>query len=267
MTFSIAGKTAIVTGAANGVGLAIGRHFVDEGANVVFADMDEERLQDELGSSDVEEERYRTFACDLRQKLSINNLMSMTIDNFERVDILVNASRQMIPSDPLNPKEDQVETLLNQNLMTSLRLTQAIAKRMIKQAEGQDEGPVGSIINLSSIAARRANADLLGYSISTAALDQMTRSMAVALAPERIRVNAVAFGSVMSSSLKHQLKEHEGYRSDIIDHTPLGRIAGPGEVSDAVQYLASDASSFVTGQIITVDGGRTLIDPATSPAH
>ncbi|AKS47344.1 7-alpha-hydroxysteroid dehydrogenase [Octadecabacter temperatus] len=267
MSFSIAGKTAIVTGAANGVGLAIGRHFVSQGANVVFADMDEERLEEELGSSEVEPERYRTFACDLRQKLSINNLLSMTIDSFERVDILVNASRQMVGSDPLNPKEDQVETLLNQNLMTSLRLTQAISKRMIKQAEDQEEGTVGSIINLSSIAARRANPDLLGYSISTAALDQMTRSMAVALAPSRIRVNAVAFGSVMSSSLQQQLKEHDEYRSDIIEHTPLGRIAGPGEVSDAVQYLASDASSFVTGQVITVDGGRTLIDPATSPAH
>ncbi|WP_296416907.1 SDR family NAD(P)-dependent oxidoreductase [Pseudooctadecabacter sp.] len=267
MTFSISGKTAIVTGAANGVGLAIGRHFVSEGANVVFADMDESRLEEELGSAEVEPERYRTFACDLRQKLSINNLLSMTVDSFERVDILVNASRQMMHSDPLDPKEDQVEALLNQNLMTALRLTQATSKRMIKQAEDQEEGPVGSIINLSSIAARRANADLLGYSISTAALDQMTRSMAVALAPHRIRVNAVAFGSVMSSSLKYQLKEHDEYRSDIIDHTPLGRIAGPGEVSDAVQYLASDASNFVTGQIITVDGGRTLIDPASAPAH
>jgi 7-alpha-hydroxysteroid dehydrogenase len=267
MSFSITGKTAIVTGAANGVGLAIGRHFVAEGANVVFADMDEDRLVEELGSSKVEPERYRTFACDLRQKLSINNLLSMTIDSFERVDILVNASRQLITSDPLNPKEDQVENLLQQNLMTSLRLTQAISKRMIKQAEGQEDGSVGSIINLSSIAARRANPDLLGYSISTAALDQMTRSMAVALAPHRIRVNAVAFGSVMSASLMRELREHDEYRSDIIDHTPLGRIAGPGEVSDAVQYLASDASGFVTGQIITVDGGRTLIDPASAPAH
>jgi 7-alpha-hydroxysteroid dehydrogenase len=267
MSFSIAGKTAIVTGAANGVGLAIGRHFVAEGANVVFADMDEERLVEELGSSKVEPERYRTFACDLRQKLSINNLLSMTIDSFERVDILVNASRQLITSDPLNPKEDQVENLLQQNLMTSLRLTQAISKRMIKQAEGQEDGSVGSIINLSSIAARRANPDLLGYSIATAALDQMTRSMAVALAPHRIRVNAVAFGSVMSASLQRELREHDEYRSDIIDHTPLGRIAGPGEVSDAVQYLASDASGFVTGQILTVDGGRTLIDPASAPAH
>lgn len=267
MSFSIAGKTAIVTGSANGVGLAIGRHFVSEGANVVFADMDEGRLEAELGSADLEPERYRKFACDLRKKLSINNLLSMTIDSFERVDILVNASRQIVASDPLDPKADQVEDLLNQNLMTSLRLTQAISKRMIKQADGDEDGPVGSIINLSSIAARRANPDLLGYSISTAALDQMTRSMAVALAPHRIRVNAVAFGSVMSSSLQHQLKENEEYRSDIIDHTPLGRIAGPGEVSDAVQYLASDASSFVTGQIMTVDGGRTLIDPVVAPAH
>lgn len=267
MTFSIDGKTAIVTGAANGVGLAIGRHFLAEGANVVFADMDEASLEAELGDGKAETESYRTFACDLRQKLSINNLISMAIDNFERVDILVNASRQIEVSDPLDPKEDNVEAMLKQNLLTSLRLTQATARRMIKQAEDDDEGPAGSIINLSSIAARRANPDLLGYSIATAALDQMTRSMAVALAPHRIRVNAVAFGSVMSSSLKHQLKEHEDYRSDIIDHTPLGRIAGPGEVSDAVQYLASDASNFVTGQIVTVDGGRTLIDPASSPAH
>jgi 7-alpha-hydroxysteroid dehydrogenase len=191
----------------------------------------------------------------------------MTIDAFERVDILVNASRQIMLSDPLDPAKDNVETLLNQNLMTSLRLTQQISKRMIKQGENQEEGQVGSIINLSSISARRANADLLAYSISTAALDQMTRSMAVALAPHRIRVNAVAFGSVMSASLKHQLKEHGEYRSDIVENTPLGRIAGPGEVSDAVQYLASEASGFVTGQIITVDGGRTLIDPASSPAH
>lgn len=267
MTFSIAGKTAIVTGAANGVGLAVARHFVAEGANVVFADIDEEHLAKELGPDEAEPDRYRTFACDLRKKLSINNLLSTTIDSFERVDILVNAARQIMPSDPLDPAKDNVQALLDQNLLAALRLTQATAKRMIKQAEGQEEGPVGSIINLSSIASRRANPDLLGYSISNAALDQMTRSMAVALAPERIRVNSVSFGSVMSASLQDSLREHEDYRTCIIDGTPMGRIAGPGEVSDAVQYLASDASAFVTGQIITVDGGRTLVDPARVPAH
>lgn len=268
MSFSIAGKTAIVTGSANGVGLAIGRHFLAEGANVVFADMDEARLEKELGKAE-DDDQFRVYACDLRKKLSIANLLSMTIDAFERVDILVNASRQMIASDPLDPKEDGVAEAIEQNLMTALRLTQAISKRMIKQAEEStdEEAPAGSIINLSSVAAVRTMPELLGFSVASAALDQMTRSMAVALAPHRIRVNAVAFGSVMSASLKAALKEHEDYRSDIIDHTPLGRIASPGEVSDAVQYLASDASSFVTGQVLTVDGGRTLLDPVAAPAH
>lgn len=267
MTFSIQGKTAIVTGAAHGVGLAIGRHFLDQGARVVFADMDEEALERELGQIAGEDGPARIFAGDLRQKLTITNLLSLTVGAFDRIDILVNASRQVITTDPLNPDDNSVEELLEQNLMTALRMSQATAKRMIRQAEGAEEGPVGSIINISSIAARRTRPDLLAYSVSAAALDQMTRSLAVALAPKRIRVNAVAYGSVMSGHLRGVLRQDEGMRDEIVTHTPLGRIASPAEVSDAVQYLASDASGFVTGQIITVDGGRTLIDPAAVSVH
>jgi 7-alpha-hydroxysteroid dehydrogenase len=139
---------------------------------------------------------------------------------------------------------------------------------MVKQAaDDEGEGPIGSIVNLSSIAARRTRPDLMAYSVSNAALDQMTRSFAVAMAEKRIRVNAVAFGSVMSASLKGELKAHEEMRETILDSTPLNRIANPSEVSDAVQYLASDAAAFVTGQILTVDGGRTLVDAASSSAH
>ncbi|WP_380054516.1 SDR family NAD(P)-dependent oxidoreductase [Falsihalocynthiibacter sp. SS001] len=268
MSFSISGKTAIVTGAANGVGLAVGRHFAQAGANVMFADMDEKKLMEELdGPLDSGPIRY--FAGDLRKRLTIANLLSATIDAFDRVDILVNGSRQVITSEPLNPSADGMISLIDQNLMTPLRVSQAVAKRMIKQAEaeGNQEGCIGSIVNLSSIAAQRANPNLMALSVSTAALDQMTRSFAIAVAPSRIRVNSVAFGSVMSASLKTALKEDMDLRDQITAHTPLGRIASASEVVEAVQFLASDSGSFMTGQVVTLDGGRTLLDPVAALAH
>jgi len=277
MSFSISGKTAIVTGAANGVGLAIARQFLDAGARVVFADMDEARLAKEVADAaeaagapqEGEDARVLAFGGDLRERLAQANLLSAALDAFERVDILVNASRQMVASDPLDPDGDAVEMLWEQNVVTSLRLSQLIARRMIRQAEeeGSEAQSVGSIINLSSIAARRTHPDLLGYSVSSAALDQLTRSLAVALAPHRIRVNAVAFGSVLSASLQDTLKENQEFRADIREHTPMNRIAKPGELAEAVQFLASGAAAFMTGQILTVDGGRTLLDPVTAPAH
>ncbi len=269
MSLSIAGKTAIVSGAANGIGLAIARHFQDKGANVMFADMDEARLEAEVGAEARGEGPVRMFAGDLRQKLTIANLLSATVDAFDRVDILVNASRQIRLSDSMCAEEDAVEELLQQNLMTGLRLSQMTAKRMVQWAERTDNAAstIGSIINLSSIAAHRTQPGLLGYSISCAAVDQMTRSLAVELAPKGIRVNAVAFGSLMSASLQGMLQENPAYQPVIEAGTPLRRIASASELVETVQFLASDAAGFITGQILTVDGGRSLLDAVAAPAH
>ncbi|NNK15782.1 MAG: SDR family oxidoreductase [Sulfitobacter sp.] len=266
MSFSVQGKTAIVTGAANGIGLSIARHLADKGANVMCADAHEKKLIEELGD-DQEDGNIRTFAGDLRQRLTIANLVSATIDAFDQVDILVNASRQVLPTDALDVEDTSVQTLLDQNLMTALQLTQYVAKRMIKQAEDQEEGQVGSIINLSSIAANHIQPELMGYSIAAAAVQQMTRAMALVLAPQRIRVNAIAFGSVMSESLRASVADNREWRDDIRDHTPLGRIAAPTELCETVQYLAADSSAFMTGEVIVMDGGRTLVDAVRSPAH
>jgi 7-alpha-hydroxysteroid dehydrogenase len=270
MTFSVSGKTAIVTGAAAGLGLAIARHLVDKGANVMFADIDEDRLAAEVGEEARAEGPIRMFAGDLCEKLSIANLLSATIDAFDRVDILVNANRRMALSNALHPEEDAVEDLMRQNVLAALRMSQMTAKRMIQhgqRTEAEAGTPLGAIVNISSIAARLTRPELLAYSMAAAAMDQMTRSLALALAPKGIRVNAVAFGSVMSASLQAATREHPGFRDQIADGTPLGRIAAASEVAEAVQFLASDAAGFITGQVLAVDGGRSLVDAVPAPAH
>lgn len=268
MSFSIQGKTAIVTGAANGIGLAIARHFVLMGANVMLADMDEDKLEAEC--KNINSDSAQFFGGDLRQKLTIANLQSATIDAFDRIDILVNASRQVLPSNPLDAKEDSFEALFNQNVLANLRLTQSVAKVMIKQAKADADitsNNIGSVVNLSSIASDRTHPDLLAYSVSCAALNQMTRSLAVSLAKDRIRVNAIAIGSVMSANLQSVLRQDDDLRERMTNITPMGRIAEAQEVAEVAQFLATDSASFVTGQILTVDGGRTLIDPLDTAVH
>ena len=267
MSFSVAGKTAIVTGAANGVGLAIARHLADAGANVMFADKDETRLRAELGDIGDGKNNIRYFAGDLRENLAVANLLSATLDAFDQVDILVNGARQVVRTSPLDPNDESMSVMLNQNLLSSLKLSQLVARRMIKQGKDSDKPCIGTIVNLSSIAAQRTQSELMAFSVSCAALDQMTRSLAVSLAPERVRVNAVAFGSVMSASLQDYLRENPDHRDAILSATPQGRIAGPKEVAEAVQFLASDSSAFVTGEILTVDGGRSLIDAVSTSLH
>ena len=268
MSLSISGKTAIVTGAAHGIGLAVARHFLDRGAQVMFADIDEEKLASELGDSAKSEGPARYFAGDLCQKLTVKNLLSATVDAFDRIDILVNTARGFAPCDPLDPSTVVLDDMLSKNMKSSLRISQMTAKRMIKQAEdeGREEGEIGAIVNVSSLASNITQPGLMAYSIACAAQDQSIRSLAVALAPHRIRVNGVSFGSVMSRSLQDALKENEDWREAICVGTPLGRIAPPSELAETVQYLASSGASFVTGQIIKIDGGRSLLDRVQVPA-
>jgi len=264
MTISIRGKTAIVTGAAHGIGLAIARHFLEAGANVMFADVDEEGLARELGTDgDGEGSAARYFAGDIRERLTMANLLSATIDAFDRVDILVNASRLVRELAPDEIADAAVEEMLDVNTLAPMRLSELVARRMIRQAEEEESEAetIGTIINVTAGADARLRRGQLGFSVSCAANRQMTRALAMAMAPRRIRVNGIAFGSVMSSRLQALLADDPDLRDRMIRSTPLGRIGRPEEVAEAAQFLASEASSFMVGEIVTIDGGRSLVDP------
>ncbi len=255
-----------MTGAATGVGLAISSHFAEQGANVMFADSDVKSLKSEM---DPSKENTASFAGDFSEKLSRINLLNETVSRFDRVDILVNAARQVTLSNAGSENSEALEEMFKQNFRQHYNLSWLAARKFMEQAKNRPEGhdSIGAIVNISSIAAQRMVPELVEYSVSCAAQDQLTRSMAVALAPSGIRVNAVSFGSVMSKSLAAKLNSCPGHRDLIANATPLGRIADAKDVASAVQFLASDSSRFVTGQILTVDGGRSLLDRSTSPYH
>ena len=264
MAFSVEGKSVIVTGAGKGVGQAIARRFTELGASVMLAGNDEEGLAAEAAAMQKQDLNAAHFAGDLREKLTIANLISATIDAFDRIDILINASRDVQTSEPCNPDDRSLDHLLAQNLLPTLRLSQMAARKMVKAHPDRDpDETIGAIVNVTSIAARRTLPELMAYSVTSAAVDQLTRSMAVALAPDGIRVNGIALGSVMSASLKTALKDSDSLQKDVTAVTPLGRIGEAEEAAEAAVFLASDSASF----ILAVDGGRTMLDPINKPAH
>jgi len=267
MASGLAGKSVIVTGAARGVGRAIARGFVKAGAAVIMADVDEARLATEVETLTEAgfDGRATAFVCDLRDRLDMANLMAATLDANEGIDVLVNAGRMLVASDPLDPEGDRLEETLAQNVTANLRLSQIVARRMIEMAAAAEGRPEDrAILNLTSVFAQRARPELLAYSVASAALDQLTRALALALAPSRIRVNGLAVGGLPGRSLTEALPDIEDLPEVIGTSVPLGRAGDPRDYAEAALFLASPAARFVTGQVLAVDGGRLLVDPLDS---
>lgn len=246
-------KTAIVTGAARGIGLACARRLAEDGASVVVADVEED-----IGTAAVKDlvdqgHDVRFMACDVTERLDVRNLVAGTIEAYGGIDILVNNAAIVAGGEFLELTEEDFDRVIAVNLKGSFVVGQAVARQMVEQIEAG--GAPGSIINMSSVNAVFVIPSQLPYSVSKGGVNQLTKAMALSLAPHGIRVNAIGPGSIMTDMLSAVVTDEE-MRRRILSRTPLGRIGEPEEIASVAAFLASDDASYISGQTIYADGGR-----------
>ncbi len=245
-------KTAIITGGARGIGYAIAERFLRDGAQVVICDMDDSAGETAVSElSKLGEIRY--VHADVGERLDVHNLLATTNDAFGDIDILINNAGILVSADFLEISEEDFDRVLRTNLKGAFLCGQAVARQMV--ARVKDDGPAGSIVNMSSVNAKFAIPNQVPYSISKGGIRQLTNVMAQSLAPYGIRVNAIGPGSIMTDMLATIVSDKES-KDKILSRTPLGRIGEPSEIASIAAFLASNDASYITGQTLYADGGR-----------
>jgi NAD(P)-dependent dehydrogenase (short-subunit alcohol dehydrogenase family) len=237
----------IVTGGTRGIGEACVRRFASEGARVVVADV--------LPAPDwARQLGIVCIACDVGSAPAVDALVAQVVKAFGRIDILVNNAGIFKAAPFLEVTEADFDEVMRVNLKGSFLVAQAVARSMVKT------GTRGRIVNMSSVNGVLAIPDIASYNISKGGINQLTRAMALALADHGIRVNAVAPGTIATELAAQAVLTSEAARSKVLSRTPLKRLGSTDEVADVVAWLASDAASYVTGEIVTVDGGRMALN-------
>jgi len=249
---SLENKVAIVTGAARGIGYAVAKRFVMDGAKVVIADVDDEAgqsaVEDLSGFGDV-----IYLHCNVAERLDVRNLVAETLTAFGDIDVLVNNAGIVVGSDFLDLAEDDFDRVLSINLKGAFLCSQAVARHMVEKV--QSGGAPGAIINMSSINSVVAIPNQIPYCVSKGGINQLTKATSLALAPHGIRVNAIGPGSIMTDMLA-SVNDDPAARNRILSRTPMLRIGDPSEIASVAAFLASADASYVTGQTIYADGGR-----------
>lgn len=246
------GKVVVVTGGAQGIGRATAERFLSEGASVVIADVNAERLRAtaaEIGTPRT----LLAVVTDVAEKDQVDALVASAVAAFGRIDVMVNNAGIAPVMDFLEVTPETFDRVIGVNLKGAFLGTQAAARAMITQGGG------GVIINMSSINSGLANPSVATYAISKGGMNQVTTTAAVAFAPHGIRVCGVGPGTIATEIIKGAFTERAGMNA-ILARTPLGRLGEPEEVAGVVAFLASKDASYITGETIYPDGGRRILN-------
>lgn len=244
-------KVAVVTGASSGIGRASALLFAQNGMNVLAVGRNEEALADLSSEAAGSEGIIKAHPADVTEITQIDEVIASTIEVFGQIDVLVNSAGVIKSGSIEDTALDDWDRLMNTNLRAVFIMMQKCIPYLTATK--------GNIVNVSSVAGTRAFPGVLGYCVSKAGTDQLTRCSALELAPKGIRVNAVNPGVVVTNLHKRSGMENAAYEK-FLEHSkmthPIGRVGTAEEVAELIYYLASDKASWITGATYEIDGGR-----------
>jgi len=250
----LAGRAALITGAAGGIGLACAEAFAAEGCDLALIDIDEKRLA--AAARDLAKQSGRkvhAVPCDVSDAVAAQKAVIRSAALLGRIDILVNNAGILAPGDILDCDLADFDRVMAVNLRAPFVIGQTVARHMV------DAKIRGTIINMSSINAVVAIPNQIAYVASKGGIAQLTKSMALALAPHGVRVNAIGPGTISTDILK-DVMENGDARRRVLARTPMKRFGEPSEIGKVALFLASDDASYMTGQTLYPDGGRLALN-------
>ncbi|HLL18566.1 MAG TPA: SDR family NAD(P)-dependent oxidoreductase [Rubrivivax sp.] len=253
INFAMADRVVIITGGSQGIGEACARRLAREGASVALWDVATtagEKLSAELIAAGGQS---LYCPCHVARKDEVEAALEATLERFGRIDGLVNNAGIFKAAAFLDITEADWDAVIEVNLKGHFLVGQAVAREMVKQQRG-------AIVNMSSVNGTLTIPTIASYNASKGAINQLTRVMALSLADQGIRVNAVAPGTIATELARASVLTSDEAKQRIMSRTPMKRLGEPSEIADVVAFLLSDASSYVTGEIVVVDGGRMTLN-------
>ena len=249
----LAGKVAVITGAARGIGRACAERFLQDGAKVIMADVDLAELET-TAAAIGHSESLRAVRCDVTKRGEVDGLIAAAVAQFGRIDIMLNNAGIARSQNFLDIAEQDFDDVIGVNLKGAFFGVQAAARQMIAQGGG------GVIINMSSVNALLAIPNLATYAMSKGGMNQLTAVAALALAPHNIRVVGIGPGTILTEMVAKAIFTSEAARQSVLSRTPIGRCGQPSEIASVAAFLASEDASYMTGQTIYPDGGRIVLN-------